>query len=100
MYFAPTKLGRALVESYMAIGQPLAKPYLRANMEAACSAICRGEKTKEEVVAGTMEEMREVFSKVLQSRRMLEAQVGSPLSPLSLRPLHPLSPSPSAPLHA
>ena len=75
MYFAPTKLGRALVESYVAIGQPLAKPYLRANMEAACTAICRGEKTKEEVVKSTMAEMRIVFTKVMQSKRMLEMQV-------------------------
>lgn len=56
--FAPTNLGLGLVQGYMAVDLPLAKPYLRAQMEHDCKAIADGLKTREAVVAETIGTVR------------------------------------------
>lgn len=51
--FAPTPLGLQLIRAYVEMGYDYAfsKPNLRAEMEKDLVRICRGEKTKEEVVS-------------------------------------------------
>jgi len=59
--FHPTKLGIALVEGYNSMGYQLNKPDLRREMEAECSAIAAGRKTKEEVIVPILAKMLECF---------------------------------------
>ena len=52
----------ALCEGFAAMGRnDLAKPYLRANMEASCNDICNGTKSRSQVVMSTLIQMRQVF---------------------------------------
>lgn len=59
--FEPTRIGLALVETYMYLDYPLYKPFLRAHMEKECSLICSGVTHFQEVVDSCIGEMRQVF---------------------------------------
>lgn len=63
--FVPSNLGLALVEGYdqMQFDVNLSKPFLRKEMEEKMKAICEGRKTREEVVAESLEMYRSVFQR-------------------------------------
>lgn len=73
--FLPTRLGIALVEGYdnVVAGLPdspsLSKPFLRKEMELRMREICAGMKSREEVVAESLEMYYEVF---VQTQRRIE----------------------------
>jgi DNA topoisomerase-3 len=62
--FHPTKLGIALVEGYNSMGYQLNKPDLRREMEADCTRVANGQKTKDEVLGPVLAKMLECFKHV------------------------------------
>ncbi|KAF3910063.1 Helicase [Orbilia brochopaga] len=66
--FVPSNLGVALVEAYdlIASDMSLSKPFLRKEMEDNMKKICNGELSKEHVVHQSLEQYREVYTKVSQ----------------------------------
>ncbi|KAI9205081.1 DNA topoisomerase [Polychytrium aggregatum] len=62
-YFSPTTLGMGLVQGYdaMSIEIAMSKPYLRSQLEDNINKICRGEKTKEQVVQEGVEMYKQAF---------------------------------------
>jgi DNA topoisomerase-3 len=70
--FEPTELGLALVQGYNAMGfEGLAKPNLRAKMEADMLKICRGNITKQEVLQQNLEMYKGVFVNVTRKADQL-----------------------------
>ena len=59
--FHPTKLGIALVEGYNSMGYQLNKPDLRREMEAECSAVAAGRKTKDQILGPVIAKMLHCF---------------------------------------
>ena len=59
--FHPTKLGIALVEGYNSMGYQLNKPDLRREMEAECTRVANGHKSKESVLGPALAKMLECF---------------------------------------
>lgn len=72
-YLVPSTLGIGLVEGYsrMNFDKSLCKPHLRAETEVRMSAICDGERTKNDVLQETVDEYREVFLKSKQNLGLL-----------------------------
>nr|CCA26226.1 DNA topoisomerase putative [Albugo laibachii Nc14] len=58
MHFKPTQLGLALVQAYVQMGFDLAKPRLRAAMEADCKAISSGYKDPKTAIEACMQQVR------------------------------------------
>ena len=73
--FHPTKLGIALVEGYNSMGYRLNLPDLRREMEANCSAIAAGHKSKEDVLVPILAKMLDVFIKANEEVHKLDAAV-------------------------
>lgn len=59
--FSPTNLGEALVMGYDDMGYKLWKPYLRAVMERDMKAVSEGTKSKAEVLAASLQQMKACF---------------------------------------
>ena len=59
--FLPGTLGMGLVEGYDEIGYSLAKPFLRAELEANLTAICSGQKCKDDVIQSMVQKYKDVF---------------------------------------
>ena len=62
--FLPGTLGMGLVEGYDEIGHNMAKPYLRAELEADLKAICLGEKQKQDVIESMVHKYKQVFIEI------------------------------------
>ena len=73
--FHPTKLGIALVEGYNSMGYQLNKPDLRREMEAECSAVAAGRKSKEAVLGPVLAKMIDCFRKANEEVHKLDAAV-------------------------
>ncbi len=73
--FHPTKLGIALVEGYNSMGYQLNKPDLRRDMEAECSAIAAGRKSKDSVLVPVLAKMLNVFKKANEEANKLDVAV-------------------------
>ena len=71
-HFLPTQIGVYLIEAYKAIGVELYKPWLRAQMEKDLFTIATGEKTKDEVVISSLNEMMKIFEKVEKSKEKMQ----------------------------
>ena len=79
--FKPSPLGMALCEGFAAMGRnDLAKPYLRANMEASCNDICNGTKSRLQVVRSTLIQMRQVFKQMKDNADELTSAVARHLN--------------------
>ncbi|KAJ7948091.1 DNA topoisomerase [Quillaja saponaria] len=61
MRFTPTNLGESLVMGYDDMGYKLWKPYLRAVMERDMKAVSEGAKSKAEVLASSLQQMKACF---------------------------------------
>jgi DNA topoisomerase-3 len=59
--FTPTALGLALIEGYNSMGYQLNKPYLRAQIEADCQRVARGEMRKEDAISKCLNTMKACF---------------------------------------
>lgn len=70
--FIPTKLGIALIEAYNSMGYQLNKPFLRAQMEADCQKIARGECRKEDVIRNCLEQMKICFDTCVRESDKLD----------------------------
>ena len=70
-YFRATKLGVALVQSYVAMQIDLYLPRLRAEMEADITAISRGTKTKSEVLEFHLSRMRDVYLSFVEKNAVM-----------------------------
>jgi DNA topoisomerase-3 len=75
-YFYPTLLGTSLVEGYNAMNLDLAKPRLRAEMEAGMQAVSNGRREPAEFVRTTLSQMEQVFREALRSQQVLDDSVG------------------------
>lgn len=73
--FVPTTLGMALVQGYNSLDIPLGKPYLRAQMERDCTAICRGQKIPDQVTEECLQAMKQVYRKVIANGQALEREL-------------------------
>ncbi|USP73235.1 DNA topoisomerase [Curvularia clavata] len=75
--FIPTTLGVALVECHdnMGFETNLTKPFLRKEMELKMKAICNGQITKAQVVNETIEQYREVYTRMKQHPEVLRTAV-------------------------
>uniref|UniRef100_A0A0K0EUP9 DNA topoisomerase n=1 Tax=Strongyloides venezuelensis TaxID=75913 RepID=A0A0K0EUP9_STRVS len=62
--FVPSAIGFALVESYNLLGYQLSKPNLRADLEKDLLLICKGEKTKEDVLTHQLDNYKRIFENV------------------------------------
>ncbi|CEF67527.1 DNA topoisomerase 3-alpha [Strongyloides ratti] len=62
--FVPSSLGLALVESYNNLGYQLSKPDLRSDLEKGLEAICKGEKTKNDVLLNQIYNYKNIFQTV------------------------------------
>ncbi|XP_028766082.1 DNA topoisomerase 3-alpha isoform X2 [Neltuma alba] len=72
--FTPTNLGEALVMGYDDMGYKLWKPYLRAVMERDMKEVSEGNKTKAEVLASSLQQMKACFLDArLNKVKLLEA---------------------------
>ncbi|KAK7319115.1 hypothetical protein RJT34_03828 [Clitoria ternatea] len=72
--FTPTNLGEALVMGYDDMGYKLWKPYLRAGMERDMKSISEGTKSKVEVLANILQQMKACFLDArLNKVKLLEA---------------------------
>ncbi|KAI4317075.1 hypothetical protein L6164_024985 [Bauhinia variegata] len=72
--FTPTNLGEALVLGYDDMGYKLWKPYLRAVMERDMKAVSDGTKSKVEVLATSLQQMKACFLDArLNKVKLLEA---------------------------
>eukprot|EP00941_MAST-03F_sp_MAST-3F-sp1_P000957 g957.t1 len=70
--FKATRLGKALVESYAAVGfLNMTKPHLRANMEESCNEIAAGTRDKDDVIRDTLSQMCEVYQSVYSKKTAL-----------------------------
>ncbi|GAA5824127.1 hypothetical protein JCM5353_006152 [Sporobolomyces roseus] len=67
-YLVPSTLGIGLVKAYDRVGleNSLTKPHLRRLTEQRMVQICEGTKTKQDVIAQTLEEYREVYVRTRQ----------------------------------
>ena len=83
--FTPTKLGIALVEGYNSMGYQLNKPDLRREMEAECSAVAAGRKSKEAVLGPVLAKMLDCFKKVNEEVVKLDNAVERHFSKLGSR---------------
>jgi DNA topoisomerase IA len=94
MRFTPTTLGGALIAAYGALGLPLGKPWLRANMEAAFADVAGGRRGRRDVVAACLAEMKPVYAACLAGLPVFIRAMEAHLAPLgrSSRP-------PAAPAH-
>lgn len=73
--FSPTKLGIALVEGYNSMGYQLNKPDLRREMEAECTAVANGRKSKEAVLGPVLAKMLDCFKKANEEVAKLDRAV-------------------------
>ena len=80
--FHPTKLGIALVEGYNSMGYQLNKPDLRRVMEAECSAVAAGRKTKEAVLGPVLAKMLDCFKRANDEVHKLDEAVARHFSRL------------------
>ncbi|RDY10657.1 DNA topoisomerase 3-alpha, partial [Mucuna pruriens] len=72
--FTPTNLGEALVMGYDDMGYKLWKPYLRAVMERDMKSVSEGNKSKAEVLATSLQQMKACFLDArLNKVKLLEA---------------------------
>ncbi|XP_027335440.1 DNA topoisomerase 3-alpha isoform X2 [Abrus precatorius] len=72
--FRPTNLGEALVMGYDDMGYKLWKPYLRAVMERDMKSVSEGNKSKAEVLATSLQQMKACFLDArLNKVKLLEA---------------------------
>lgn len=74
--FAPTPLGSALVKAYETLDAPLAKPWVRANMEGACKEIAAGRRTSTEVIRTCLGELKPLYERVVSRIGVLQRVVG------------------------
>jgi len=65
----PTELGTSLVETYKDIGLNIYKPELRAQMESDMKDIADGTKKKEDVLADSIKNMRELYGQILTNKK-------------------------------
>ncbi|KAL7547835.1 hypothetical protein ACHAWF_011106 [Thalassiosira exigua] len=73
--FHPTKLDIALVEGYNSMGYQLNKPDLRREMEAECSAVAAGRKSKETMLEPVLAKMLECFKRANDDVNKLDEAV-------------------------
>ncbi|KAL7746839.1 DNA topoisomerase [Sorochytrium milnesiophthora] len=75
--FSPSTLGVALVEGFDNIGMQisLAKPFLRAEMEADMKGICEGNKTRQQVVRRSLERYRRMFRRAVVLAYLLDTSL-------------------------
>uniref|UniRef100_A0A158R560 DNA topoisomerase n=1 Tax=Syphacia muris TaxID=451379 RepID=A0A158R560_9BILA len=59
--FLPGYLGLALVDGYDNMGFAMSKPHLRANLESQLKQICRGEKSRVEVLKEQIDKYKRIF---------------------------------------
>lgn len=79
--FQPTRLGMALCDAFASMGRnDLAKPYLRANMEAGCTDICENRTSRAELVRRTLNDMRRVYVQVARNPNALISAVSQNLN--------------------
>ncbi|KAL2651189.1 hypothetical protein R1flu_019317 [Riccia fluitans] len=71
MRFTPTNLGEALVMGYDSMGYELWKPYLRAMMENDMKAVSEGTKSKDQVLASCLQQMKDCFLDARQKKDKL-----------------------------
>ncbi|ODQ81058.1 hypothetical protein BABINDRAFT_160475 [Babjeviella inositovora NRRL Y-12698] len=73
--FVPSELGMALVKGFDAMleGVSLTKPFLRKELECDLGAVVAGRKTKDAVLATTVEKFRAVFAVCASKQAMLVA---------------------------
>jgi DNA topoisomerase-3 len=89
-FLVPSTLGLALVQGFDNItSQSLAKPYLRAKMEADLLAICNGTKQHNEVVRSTLREYRALYRRTVIQAWIVEDELTKMLGaePADLPPL-------------
>uniref|UniRef100_A0A0N5A5K3 DNA topoisomerase n=1 Tax=Parastrongyloides trichosuri TaxID=131310 RepID=A0A0N5A5K3_PARTI len=85
--FYPSPIGLALVESYNHLGYQLSKPNLRSDLEKGLEQICKGEKTKEEVLNTQIQSYKRIFKSVEDQIELFgehfKTQAASTNTPLS-----------------
>ncbi|KAL4183811.1 hypothetical protein AMTRI_Chr11g156980 [Amborella trichopoda] len=74
--FSPTTLGEALVMGYDCMGWDLWKPNLRSAMESDMKAVSEGRKTKSEVLASCLQQMKDCFLDVKSHKAKLFETMG------------------------
>ena len=79
--FLPGTLGMGLVEGYDEIGQNMAKPYLRAELEADLKAICLGEKRKEEVIETMVHKYKQAFIEITENAVKIDQSLSNYFGP-------------------
>ena len=79
--FLPGTLGMGLVEGYDQIGHDMAKPYLRAELEAALKAICLGQKRKEEVIESMVHKYKQVFIEITTNAVKIDQSLSNYFGP-------------------
>jgi DNA topoisomerase-3 len=83
-HFAPTTLGVALVDAYNSMGLELSQPKLRADMEADMLTICKGNRSKDDVVRFNVKRYRDIFAKINKEAAKLDKVLYYPCLPYSI----------------
>ncbi|GMR41852.1 hypothetical protein PMAYCL1PPCAC_12047 [Pristionchus mayeri] len=71
--FLPGFLGLALVDAYDEMGYAMSKPQLRADLEKQLEAICKGERTKQEVLEEQLGKYRAIFVQSEANQHLISA---------------------------
>ncbi|XP_077967820.1 DNA topoisomerase 3-alpha-like isoform X2 [Styela clava] len=74
--FLPGELGMGLVEGYNMMGYQMAKPELRAALEADLKLICDGRARKEDVLQKYITKYKEVFDEAIRQAKKLDQALG------------------------
>lgn len=75
--FLPGELGMGLVEGYNMMGYQMAKPELRAALEADLKLICDGRARKEDVLQKYISKYKEVFEEAVRQAQKLDQALSS-----------------------
>ncbi|KAJ3425781.1 DNA topoisomerase 3-alpha [Anaeramoeba flamelloides] len=75
LYFKPTDLGLALVESYDSLGFQFSKPNLRSNLEFDLKLIISGQKNKNDVLQNNIKLYKDAFLKTINNRNKFIAKL-------------------------
>ncbi|XP_045448692.1 DNA topoisomerase 3-alpha [Melitaea cinxia] len=94
--FVPGVLGMGLVEGYDALGQALARPHLRAQLEAALRDVCDGRRAPRLVLADQIAKYKEVYLKVTAEANKLDEALTERLRepPMQYTPVETFASSP------
>ncbi|XP_050346470.1 DNA topoisomerase 3-alpha [Nymphalis io] len=79
-HFVPGVLGMGLVEGYDAMGLALARPHLRAALEADLRAVCEGRRRPEQVLAEQIAKYKEVYLTVTAEANKIDQALAGRLS--------------------